>query len=98
MLSLAVNSLNFPRANRPQCCSPEFQGGYGWGIFNGILGWTNSATYSTVITYNVYWVLIILTLLVMRFHEVKGHWPFLCRKHLAETNVGDNVGSPAATL
>ncbi|CAK7235990.1 high-affinity iron permease [Sporothrix bragantina] len=37
----------------------HFEGGYGWGIFNGIFGWTNTATYSSVITYNVYWISVI---------------------------------------
>ena len=33
-------------------------GGGGWGIFNAILGWTNSATYGSVISYNVYWIAV----------------------------------------
>jgi high-affinity iron transporter len=36
------------------CCNPELNGGGGWGIFNSILGWTNSATYGSVISYNLY--------------------------------------------
>ncbi|KAI1305468.1 iron permease FTR1/Fip1/EfeU [Xylaria venustula] len=57
------------------CCSPELNGGGGWGIFNAILGWTNSATYGSVIAYNLYWVAIVTALGVMRFREVKGRWP-----------------------
>ncbi|KAI0968017.1 iron permease FTR1/Fip1/EfeU [Xylaria arbuscula] len=57
------------------CCSPELNGGGGWGIFNAILGWTNSATYGSVIAYNLYWVAIVIALGVMRFREVKGHLP-----------------------
>ncbi|KAI8634434.1 iron permease FTR1 family protein [Xylariaceae sp. FL1651] len=59
------------------CCSPELNGGGGWGIFNAILGWTNSATYGSVISYNVYWIAIITALVVMRYRELKGHWPLL---------------------
>ncbi|KAI0025245.1 iron permease-like protein [Xylariomycetidae sp. FL0641] len=57
------------------CCSPELGGGGGWGIFNAILGWTNSATYGSVISYNVYWIVITLSFATMRYREVKGHWP-----------------------
>ncbi|KAI1322699.1 plasma membrane iron permease [Xylariaceae sp. FL0255] len=59
------------------CCNPELNGGGGWGIFNAILGWTNSATYGSVISYNVYWIVIIISLGVMRYRELKGHWPLL---------------------
>ncbi|KAI1339922.1 iron permease-like protein [Xylariaceae sp. FL0016] len=59
------------------CCSPELNGGGGWGIFNAILGWTNSATYGSVISYNIYWIAIMACFIVMRYHEVKGHWPLL---------------------
>ena len=55
-------------------------GGGGWGIFNAILGWTNSATYGSVISYNVYWIVVMLWFVAMRYREVKGHWPFLKAK------------------
>ncbi|KAI0406375.1 plasma membrane iron permease [Xylaria palmicola] len=58
------------------CCSPEFNGGGGWGIFNAIFGWTNSATYGSVISYNVYWIAIVAALVTMRYRELKGHLPF----------------------
>lgn len=35
-------------------CNPELNGGGGWGIINALLGWTNSATYGSVISYNLY--------------------------------------------
>ncbi|KAK0634672.1 iron permease FTR1/Fip1/EfeU [Bombardia bombarda] len=62
------------------CCSPYVNGGSGWGFFNAILGWTNSATYGSVISYNLYWLFVIAVLITMRFHEVKGHWPLLKAK------------------
>ncbi|PKS11750.1 hypothetical protein jhhlp_001739 [Lomentospora prolificans] len=62
------------------CCSPDLNGGGGWGIFNGILGWSNSATYSTIISYNIYWLLVILGFSAMGYSEIHGHWPFLKRK------------------
>jgi high-affinity iron transporter len=69
-----------------QCCSPEIEGGRGWGIFNGILGWTNSATYSTVIVYNIYWILVIAGFLALRYHEVRRHWPLMRPKKPVESN------------
>ncbi|KAK4228991.1 iron permease FTR1/Fip1/EfeU [Podospora fimiseda] len=59
------------------CCSPSFNGGSGWGFLNAIFGWTNSATYGSVISYNLYWLFVIIGFLVMRFKEVKGHWPLM---------------------
>ena len=66
--------------HKQQCCSPYLNGGNGWGFFNAILGWTNSATYGSVISYNVYWIVVIVSFVVMRYHEVKGHWPLLGSK------------------
>ncbi|KAL7624078.1 high-affinity iron permease [Parahypoxylon ruwenzoriense] len=63
------------------CCSPELDGGYGWGIFNAILGWTNSATYGSVISYNVYWIAVMISLIALRYHEVNGHWPLMKAKN-----------------
>ncbi|KAK4453703.1 putative iron transferase [Podospora aff. communis PSN243] len=59
------------------CCSPDLGGGGGWGFFRAILGWTNSATYGSVISYNVYWIFVILGFFALRYREVKGHWPLL---------------------
>ncbi|KAK8190310.1 high-affinity iron ion transporter FtrA [Phyllosticta capitalensis] len=59
------------------CCNPEVNGGGGWGIFNAILGWQNSATYGSVISYNLYWLTVILAFGVMRYTEQNGHLPFL---------------------
>ena len=58
------------------CCNPEVNGGGGWGIFNAILGWTNSATFGSVIGYNVYWLAVIVGFALMRYKETKGKWPF----------------------
>ncbi|KAI1093352.1 iron permease FTR1 [Rostrohypoxylon terebratum] len=70
------------------CCSPELNGGEGgWGIFNAILGWTNSATYGSVISYNVYWIAVMIAFVTMRYKEVKGHWPFMKAKAGSEIQV-----------
>lgn len=55
------------------CCSPEIGGGGGWGIFNAILGWTNSATYGSVIAYNLYWICAMVCFTYMRHVERHGH-------------------------
>ena len=52
------------------CCSPALNGG--WGIFNSLFGWTNSATYGSVIAYNLYWLVVIVAFLCMMYFEKKG--------------------------
>ncbi|KAH6974423.1 iron permease FTR1 family protein [Ilyonectria sp. MPI-CAGE-AT-0026] len=78
------------------CCSPDYQGGYGWGIFNGILGWTNSATYSTVLSYNIYWILLSSFLILSRFREVKGRWPLMKRKQSTSEDLDEIDSNPGA--
>ncbi|KAG9242234.1 putative iron transferase [Calycina marina] len=60
--------------------NPEFNGGGGWGIFNAVLGWQNSATYGSVIGYNLYWLAVIIGFVLLRFQETKGHLPFMRMK------------------
>ncbi|KAI3405077.1 FTR1 [Candida oxycetoniae] len=57
------------------CCNPETDNG--WDIFNALLGWQNSATYGSVISYNVYWIAVICILLLMLYEEKTGHLPFV---------------------
>ena len=78
-----------------QCCNPELNGGGGWGIFNAILGWTNSATYGSVISYNMYWLAIIISFLAMRYNEKKGHWPFM--KPKSKSTRINSVGSETSS-
>lgn len=66
------------------CCSPMVNGGGGWGIFNAIFGWTNSATYGSVIAYNMYWLVVIVSFIAMRYREVKGRWPMVSRRNEVE--------------
>ena len=56
------------------CCNPEIDNG--WDVFNSLLGWQNSATYGSVISYNVYWLCLIVVLMLMLFEETHGHLPF----------------------
>ncbi|EHK24520.1 uncharacterized protein TRIVIDRAFT_30803 [Trichoderma virens Gv29-8] len=58
------------------CCNPNVPNNGGWGIFQAILGWTNSATYGSVISYNLYWIFVMASFILIRFHETKGRWPF----------------------
>ncbi|TAQ83870.1 hypothetical protein B7494_g7806 [Chlorociboria aeruginascens] len=80
-ISLSVWHINFG--------NPELNGGGGWGIFNAILGWQNSATYGSVISYNVYWIAVMLGFFVMRYRETKGHLPFMRAKKHDEFVVDD---------
>ena len=43
-------------------------------MFYSLFGWTNSATYGSVISYNVYWLTIIIGFVVLRFSEKRGGW------------------------
>ncbi|KAI9672071.1 MAG: hypothetical protein M1831_001884 [Alyxoria varia] len=63
------------------CCNPEIDGGGGWGIFNSLFGWQNSATYGSVLSYNLYWIAIILYFAVTGYRESKGYWPFMKGSH-----------------
>jgi high-affinity iron transporter len=62
------------------CCNPEINGGGGWGIFNSLFGWTNSATYGSVIAYNLYWVAVIVAFASLGYYEKRGHWPLMKAK------------------
>ena len=66
-------------------------GGGGWGIFNSLFGWQNSATYGSVISYNLYWVAVILMFLAMWYNEKHGHWPLRKPKYSTRNaEHGDN--------
>lgn len=66
------------------CCNPETDNG--WDVFNSLLGWQNSATYGSVISYNIYWLAIIVVLALMLYEEKKGHLPFCKNMTLAKLN------------
>ncbi|ODV58128.1 high-affinity iron permease FTR1 [Ascoidea rubescens DSM 1968] len=66
------------------CCNPLIDNG--WDIFNALFGWQNTATYGSVISYNVYWLVLICILLLMLFEEKKGHLPFCKNLTLAKLN------------
>lgn len=53
-------------------------------MLNAIFGWTNSATFGSVIAYNVYWIVLTLSVAVLRYKEVKGHYPFFKAKKSEE--------------
>ncbi|KAK7537850.1 high-affinity iron ion transporter FtrA [Phyllosticta citricarpa] len=72
------------------CCNPEMNGGGGWGIFNSIFGWQNSATYGSVISYNLYWLVIIVVFVTMRFKERNGHYPLLKSSAKASQDSGSD--------
>lgn len=59
------------------CCNPELGGGGGWGIFNALLGWTNSATYGSVISYNLYWLAVMIGYGLMLVRERRGPLPYI---------------------
>ncbi|QLQ79480.1 hypothetical protein HG537_0C01270 [Torulaspora globosa] len=76
------------------CCNGERDGG--WMILTAIFGWTNSATYGSVISYNAYWLVIIgiIKLLKTEEHGYVPHLPLFIQKkrmikrlHIAEKSL-----------
>ncbi|TFK49375.1 Ftr1 protein [Heliocybe sulcata] len=52
------------------CCNPNNNlDGEGWMIFGSILGWDNSATLGSVLSYVFYWLLVAAALVRMKFRE-----------------------------
>ncbi|KAG1900308.1 iron permease FTR1 [Suillus fuscotomentosus] len=49
------------------CCNPESD--MSWGIFNAVLGWENTATLGSVLSYVFYWIVVIVVLVRMKFQE-----------------------------
>jgi high-affinity iron transporter len=81
------------------CCNPSLGGGGGWGIFNAILGWQNSATYGSVIGYNLYWLAVITGFVALRWREKRGSWPFLKKKNaIAEPVIERKESDSASSL
>lgn len=56
------------------CCNGETDGG--WMILTAIFGWTNSATYGSVTSYVIYWLVIIGVIHLLKSEE-KGFIPYL---------------------
>ncbi|CEP61932.1 Fth1p LALA0_S04e03928g [Lachancea lanzarotensis] len=57
------------------CCNGETDGL--WMLLTAIFGWTNSATFSSVIAYNVYWLVIIGAIKTLLIEEKMGYIPFM---------------------
>lgn len=62
--------VSWPSADsigNPEPSSPSTNGG--WQIFNSILGWNNTASGGTIVSYILYWVLIAATLIYLKWSE-----------------------------
>lgn len=60
------------------CCNGELQDdGPFWMVFTAVFGWTNSATYGSVISYNIYWMMVILAFASLLFEEKHGRLPVI---------------------
>lgn len=60
------------------CCNGELQDdGAFWMIVTAVFGWTNSATYGSVISYIVYWLVIIVAFNSLLFEERNGYLPII---------------------
>ncbi|CAK9435437.1 uncharacterized protein LODBEIA_P01640 [Lodderomyces beijingensis] len=60
------------------CCNGEMQeDGAFWMIFTAIFGWTNSATYGSVISYTLYWVVVTCAFTALLYEEKHGYLPLI---------------------
>lgn len=64
------------------CCNGQTDGG--WMIANALFGWTNSATYGSVLAYNFYWIFIIVAVYVSLIKEKTGYSPLYPRSWQAK--------------
>lgn len=60
----------------------------GWQIFNAILGWNNTATYGTIISYCLYWLFVIGYLVYSFFKEKRAA---IRKAEAGEWNEGDEA-------
>jgi high-affinity iron transporter len=83
---------------RHQCCSPLENGDGGWGIFNSLFGWQNSATYGSVISYNLYWLVVIAGFGYLGWKESKDSGADVREDALSETSAhGELAGKKTST-
>lgn len=60
------------------CCNGEMQeDGVWWMLFTAVFGWTNSATYGSVIGYDIYWIIIIAMFGSLLYEETYGRLPVI---------------------
>lgn len=57
------------------CCNGEVDGP--WMIFTAIFGWTNSATYGSVFSYIIYWIVIAAVFKALKFENKHGYFPLI---------------------
>lgn len=80
------------------CCSGVNDGG--WMLLNALVGWQNTATYGSILSYWAYWAFVIAMLKIKLFQERNGYLPFiplkwqlrkiLKRYHIIKYNLENN--------
>lgn len=60
------------------CCNPEVNSSP-YGIFNALLGWQNTATYGSIISYNIYWIFLDVVICCLIYEERTGRFPIVGR-------------------
>lgn len=78
------------------CCNPETDNG--WDVFQAILGWQNTGTYGSIISYNVYWLFIIGCVAWMMYEERTGRAPLAVMFWQAMSHVPGMKGLAAKKL
>lgn len=49
-------------------------------MFNSLFGWQNSATVGSVVSYDMYWIAVIVGFVLLGYSEKAGHWPLMKAK------------------
>lgn len=63
------------------CCNGELpDDGVWWMLFTAVFGWTNSATYGSVIGYILYWIAILAMFKALVYEEKRGKLPLIPEK------------------
>lgn len=60
------------------CCNPQTDGP--WMLFNALMGWQNSPTINSVISYNLYWLAIIVIIFCLKYKDKYGYMPWSRRR------------------
>jgi high-affinity iron transporter len=78
------------------CCNPQTDGP--WMLFNALMGWQNSPTVNSVISYNLYWLFIMVVIFSLKFKEKRGYVPWLPRKWQRRKGYRSLAGANAEDL
>lgn len=69
-------------------CAAKILHRSGWQIFNAFLGWSNTATIGSIVSYCLYWLFVATAFIYFFFDEKKKA---IKKAEAGEWEIGDNV-------